>query len=125
MDRESLVSARFGGAGRVVGVAVAQQGLREPGADVGLAANPGRAQVVDGQSGGDRGQVRLLVVYRLIVSRLVFRLVVRRPEEGFLHDVLGVADAAGHPVGDREHQRPVLGVIAGVHVASLRRHLVL
>src|SRR2546430_13612752 len=35
------------------------------------------------------------------------------------HDVLGVVHAAGHPVGDREHQRAVFGVPARVHVSPL------
>ena len=46
---------QLGGAGLVVGAPVAQEGLREPGADVRLAADPRGAQVVDGQPGGNRG----------------------------------------------------------------------
>jgi len=73
----------------------------QPGADVRLAPYPRRAQVADGQPGGDRGQVRL--------GRGEDDAVAERagePQERLLDDVLGVADAAGHPVGDREHQRP-------------------
>jgi hypothetical protein len=42
-----------------------------------------------------------------------------QPQEGFLDDVLSVADAAGHPVGDGEHQRPVFGEVARVHGSPL------
>ena len=42
-------------------------------------------------------------------------------EERLLDDVLGLADAAEHPVGDREQQRPELFVRRfGSHVPSRR-----
>jgi hypothetical protein len=40
-------------------IGVGHQRLGEPGADIALAAHPGRLDVVDGQSGGDSGQPRL------------------------------------------------------------------
>ena len=38
-----------------------------------------------------------------------------QPQERLLHDVLGLADAAEHPVGDREQQRAQLLVRVGCH----------
>ena len=88
--------------------------LGQPGAHVGLAPDPGGAQVADGEPGGDRGQVGLGRVDAGAVAQRA-----GQPQEGLLDDVLGVADAAGHPVGDREHQRAVLGVLARVHGSPL------
>ena len=82
-----------------------QQRFGQPLADVGLAAGPRRAQVVDAQPGGHRGQERLRRVDRARpAARHRLRPVVA--QEGLLDDVLRLADAAEHPVGDREHQRP-------------------
>jgi hypothetical protein len=77
------------------------EGLRQPGADVGLPPHPRGPQVADGQPGSDGGQVRLGSFEDGAVAERA-----GQPQERLLHDVLGVADAAGHPVGDREHQRP-------------------
>ena len=99
---------------RGVGLAVRDERLGQPGADVGLTAHPRGPQVADRQPGGGRRQERL--------GQGDGRAVAKRagqPEEGLLHDVLGVADAAGHPVCDREHQRPVLGEVVRVHAALL------
>jgi hypothetical protein len=85
------------------------QGLGQPGPHVGLAAYPGRLQVGNGQPGGGRRQVGL--------GRADVAPVAEdpgQPQKRFLDDVLGVADAAGHPVGDREHQRPELEVVTGL-----------
>ena len=84
--------------------------LGQPGAYVGFPPNSRGPQVADGQPGGDGGQVGL--------GRDDARSLAQhagQPQEGLLDDVLGVADAPGHPVGDREHQRPVLCDIARVH----------
>jgi hypothetical protein len=85
------------------------QGLGQPGPHVGLAPHPGRLQVGDGQPGGGRGQIGLGRADAAPVAQDP-----GQPQERLLDDVLGVADAAGHPVGDREHQRPELQVIAGL-----------
>jgi hypothetical protein len=58
------------------------------------------AQVVDRQPGGDRRQKRLLGTDDDPVR---FALV--QTQVSLLDDVLGVARAAEHPVGDREEQR--------------------
>jgi len=78
--------------------------LGQPVPHVGLPPHPRRTQVADAQPRHRRGQVRLGIGDR--GSR------VPRPghaEERVLHDVLGVAHGSGHPVGDGEQQRPVLG----------------
>ena len=93
---------------------VADERLGQPGAHVGFPPYPGGPQVADGQPGGDRGQVGL---GRVDAGALAEHP--RQPQEGLLHDVIGVADAAGHPVGDREHQPTVLGVVARVHAYPL------
>jgi len=94
--------------------------LGQPGAHVGFPADPGGTQVADGQPGGDRGQVGL--------GRGDLDAVAERagqPQEGLLDDVLGVADAPGHPVGDREHQRPELRVVSHGSALPLVRPSVL
>jgi hypothetical protein len=90
--------------------------LRQPGTDVGFPPHPGGPQVADGQPGRDGGQVRL--------GRGEGNAVAQRPgepQERLLDDVLGVTDAAGHPVGDREHQRPEL--LVGPFVRRRHREL--
>ena len=69
--------------------------LGQPGAHVGLTADPGGPQVADGQPGGDGGQVRLGRVKDDAIPERA-----GEPQERLLDDVLGVADAASHPVGD-------------------------
>ena|GEM_PF-2532409 len=106
--------------GRVV--LVHDERLGQPGAHVGLAADPRRSLVRDRQPGGDLGQERL--------RRLDHRAIAQgagEPKERLLDDVLGVTDAARHPVGDREHQRAAVGERACVsqhrltHAVVLRR----
>jgi hypothetical protein len=71
------------------------EGLRQPGADVGLPPDARGPQVADGQPGGDGGQVRLGRVKDDAIPERA-----GEPQERLLDDVLGVADAASHPVGD-------------------------
>ncbi len=97
-----------------IGFAARQERFGQPGAHVGLPPHPCGPQVADGQPGGGGGQVGLGLVDAGPVTEHP-----GQPEEGLLDDVLGVADAPGHPVGDREHQRPVLGVVACVHGSPL------
>jgi hypothetical protein len=85
----------------------------KPGTHVGFPPDPRGPQVADGQPGSDRGQVGLGRSDALALAQRT-----GQPQEGLLDDVLGVADAASHPVGDREHQRPELQVVRG----GLRGH---
>jgi hypothetical protein len=98
---------------------IGDQRLWQPGTNVGFSADPGGPQVADGQPGGHRGQVGLGRGDGGAVAEHA-----GQPQEGLLDDVLGIADAPGHPVGDREHQRPILGVV-GIHGLRpvLRRHV--
>ena len=94
--------------GRVAGALVGHERLRQPLADVRLAADAGRLEVVDRQAGDDRRQLRL--------RRLDRRVVGEDPlvaDERLLHDVLGLADAPEHPIGDREEQRPKVDIGLG------------
>ena len=84
-------------------VAGAEQRLGQPRPDVGLPPHARGTQVVDGQPGGDRGQVGLGRVDLLRAGAV-------GAQERLLHDVLGLADAADHAVGDGEQQRSELGV---------------
>ena len=86
---------------------IGNERLRQPGTHIGFTAGPGGPQVADGQPGGDRGQVCLRRGDLDAVAEHA-----GQPQEGLLHDVLRVADAPGHPVGDREHQRPELRVVS-------------
>src|SRR5664279_3319207 len=70
---------------------------------IGLPAHPGGPQLVDAQPGGDRGQKRL----GGLAGRSV-RWCPVVPDEGLLHDVLGVNDAIERPRGDRDQQRAKL-----------------
>ncbi len=87
--------------GRVGRALVGEQRLRQPLADVALPAHAGRPQLVDREPGCDRGQVRLRRVDPL--DTLADGVLVA--EKRLLHDVLGLGDAAQHPVGDREQER--------------------
>ena len=81
-------------------VQVGHDRLGQPGADIGLPANPGRAHVVDSQPGGGRRQIGLgrFDHHPALPGAL-------QPEERFLDQILGLGHAPGHPVGDREHER--------------------
>jgi len=105
-----------GGGGQLVG----DEGLGQPGADVGFPPDPGGPQVTDGQPGGDRGQVGL---GRGDAGAVAERA--GQPQKRLLDDVLGIADAPRHPVGDREHQRPELGVAVLAIGGGGRRHAAL
>jgi hypothetical protein len=75
--------------------------------------------MVDGQPRRHGGQVRLR---RFDLG--AGRQRPMPPQERLLHDVLGLRDAAEHPVGDREQQRPqLLGELAHiVHVCLVPFH---
>jgi hypothetical protein len=90
----------LGQAGRVRRPGVGQQRLGQPLPQVGLAAHPRRAQMVDAQPGGHRGQVRPRRVHAVPggLGAVV-------AQERLLHHVLGVGHGADHPVGDGEQQR--------------------
>ena len=75
-------------------------GLGQPLPDVGLAPGSGRAQLVDRQASGHRGRIG---PRRGDLLPLLDRVV--DPQQGLLDDVLGLADAAEHPVSDRECPR--------------------
>jgi hypothetical protein len=108
--------------GQVMGL-VRQHRLGQPLPDVLLAPHACRPQVVDGPAGHDRGQVRLGRLDRLAGHD---RAVI--PQVGVLDQVLSLAHAPDHPVGDREQERPELLVgleIAGheIHVMETREPL--
>jgi hypothetical protein len=86
-----------------VGVGVGQERLGEPLADVLLALGACGAEVVDRQPRRHGGEECL---GRLDLLTLAPGAVVA--EEGLLHDVLRLADASDHAVGDREEQRSEL-----------------
>jgi hypothetical protein len=85
--------------------------LGQPRADVALAANARRTEVVDREPRRGRSEVRL--------RRLDLRTVLDgalEADERLLDDVLGLGDAAEHAVRDREEQRPqLLEDLCGVH----------
>jgi hypothetical protein len=88
--------------GRII-VAVGDDRLWQPLADVALATGPRGAELVDRQPGGHGGHKRR--------RRCDFLAGIKRlmhPQQRFLHHVLGLGDAAEHPVGDRERARPQL-----------------
>ena len=93
---------RLGVPGRIV-VAVGDDRLWQPLADVALAAGARGAQLVDRQPGGhgrdERARRRDLLAG---LERLM------DPQQRLLDHVLGLGDAAEHPVGDRERDRPQL-----------------
>jgi hypothetical protein len=83
------------------GRALRHQRLREPRTDVGLALHARRAQVVDRQARHDRRQPGPRRVDLLVGSVLP-------AQEGVLHDVLRIAHAAEHAIGDPEEQAAML-----------------
>lgn len=96
------------------GARVGEHGLGKPFTDVQLAPGAGGAQLVDGQAGRDLGQVGArrghLGGYAPVKAK-----------EGLLHHVLGLAHAAQHPVGDRDHQgaQVIADLSVGVHGVHL------
>ena len=86
---------------RRAGRRVREQWLGQPLADVLLAPDARRAQVVDRQA-RDHGREKCLG--RLDLHPL--RLLAMQPQERLLDQVLGVADRPDHAVGQREQQRP-------------------
>ncbi|BFO19597.1 hypothetical protein SHKM778_59850 [Streptomyces sp. KM77-8] len=74
--------------------------LRQPRADVRLAARLDLAQPVDGEAGGDAHQVAARFAYAGPVAA-------RPAQPRVLHDVLGVGDPAQHAVGDPEEDGAV------------------
>jgi hypothetical protein len=82
-------------------VAVGDDRLWQPLADVALAAGTRGAQLVDRQPSGHGGHER---VWRCDLLARIERLV--HPQQRFLHHVLGLGHAAEHPV--RERERPQL-----------------
>jgi hypothetical protein len=84
-------------------VAVGDDRLRQPLADVALATDARGAQLVDRQPGGHGGDER---ARRCDLLAGIKRLM--HPQQRFLHHVLGLGDASEHPVGDRERDRPQL-----------------
>ena len=94
--------------GRVAGALVGHERLWQPLADIRLAPDPGRLEVVDRQAGDDCREVRLRRLDRGVLAEgpLI-------ADERLLDDVLGLADAPEHPVGDREQQRAKVDVGLG------------
>ena len=85
------------------GLPFLDDGLRQPRSDVGLATGAGGSQVVDGQTGRESREVRLGRLDGDVLARPM------ETQEGFLDDVLGLRDAADHPIRDGERQGPVCG----------------
>jgi hypothetical protein len=100
--------------GRVI-MAVGDDRLWQPLAHVLLAPGARRAQLVDPQPGGHRGYES---AGRLDLLAVLERTV--EPEQRLLDDVLGLGDAAEHPVRDRERDRAqfLKQLLARAHVAN-------
>jgi hypothetical protein len=98
--------------------AVGDDRLWEPLADVALAAGARGAQLVDRQPGGHGRDER---VRRCDLLAGLEGLM--DPQQRVLRHVLGFGDAAEHPVGDRERDRPQLveQLLATGHVNSCRQ----
>jgi hypothetical protein len=88
---------------------VLHQRLGQPRSDVRLAPDPRQPQVIDREAGRHG---------RDPCGRLVEGLPgARQPQQRLLHDVLGVGDAAEHPVGDAEPVAPEgLELLVGHHL---------
>ena len=87
----------LGARGRA-GRRVLEQRLREPRPDVGLAPGPRRLQDVDRQPRRHRRDPGRRLVDRLVLAR--------QAQQRLLGDVLGLRDAAQHPVGHAEAVPP-------------------
>jgi hypothetical protein len=106
--------------GRII-VAVGDDRLWQPFADVALATGARGAQLVDSQPGGHGGDER---ARRCDLLAGLERLM--HSQHRFLHHVLGLGHAAQHPVGDRERDRPQLveqSLAVGHPAASPSRQL--
>ena len=93
---------RLGVPGRIV-LAVGDDRLRQPLAEVALAPGARRPQLVDRQPRRDGGRIG---TGRGDLLAFLERLV--HAQQRLLHDVFGFGDAAQHAVGDREGHRPQL-----------------
>src|SRR3954470_4090222 len=84
-------------------VAVGDDRLWQPLADIALTAGARRAQLVEREPGGyGRHERRRRFDLLAAVERLM------HPQERLLHHILGLGHAAEHAVGDRERDRPKL-----------------
>jgi hypothetical protein len=101
-ERQGQRVRHLGLVGRVAATVVDQR-LGQPLAHVALASDPGRSQLVDAQP-GDHG--REVGAWRLDPLALLQRVV--QAQQRLLHDVLGLAHAAEHPVRHRERPGPEL-----------------
>ena len=103
LDRRQLLEQDEKGRGerrRELGGFLIRLGQRfgQPGAGIFHARPLGAAQMVDAQPRDDGREIRAR-------GADVGVLVLTRPQPRILHDVLGFAGAAEHPVGNREQQR--------------------
>ncbi|MBE1583051.1 hypothetical protein H4W80_001309 [Nonomuraea angiospora] len=92
----------LGAFGAEAGVGAGVDGFGQPRAEMGLAADAGGPGGVDRQPGGRGGQERGGVLDRGAVVGLP-------AQPDVLHQVLGLADAGQHPVGDPEQARSHTG----------------
>ena len=90
----------------------AEDGLGEPRSDRGLARGPRRAQEVEAEPAHDDDEPAADVVDRVEVGP-------EQPGVALLHDVLGLLDAAEHPVRDVE-QVAAVGVPRGAQAVVIR-----
>jgi hypothetical protein len=100
-DRQRV--RQLGMVGRVAAALVVDQRLGQPFAEVALALDPGRSQLVDAQPGDHGREIR---AWRLDPLALLQRQV--QTQQRLLHDVLRLAHAAQHPVGHPERPGPKL-----------------
>ena len=100
---------------RRAGVRGSEQRLRQPRPDVGLAFHARGPQFVDRKAGDDGCQERLR--RRDLLAGAARAL---EAQKSLLNEVLGVADAAEHPVGDREQQRSEVGLVRHLRAQTNR-----